>query len=469
MLKRAALSLLLFSIGPALADPLPPLTREGLQALTLAEASIAFQSSAGEHNQTASVAELYKKTLVAGGFPEKSISITRVDNTAYFIMRWPGRNPSLKPLVILGHMDVVAANPSDWTRDPLVPVVEDGYLFGRGAGDMKLSNAMAITALIHLYKHGFTPEREIVLAFSGDEETAMKTGEILAKTLSNASQVLNLDVGGGTLDEETGKPLFYAWSGAEKTYLDVRLSVSDPGGHASEPRTRNAIDVLAQALLKIEAHPFRPELNALTRSYFMNVARFTPPHLAEALRTFAATPDNAKAVSVLRANPLLAGSIGTTCVVTTIKGGHALNALPQQAEANVNCRIFPGHSRLDIIHELKSVVDDPSVRFEDRSAGYVETEASPLNTPFAHAVTQAVQTAYPGVPVFPSMTSSATDSMWFRAAGIPSYGASPIFMKTSDDFSHGLNERVPLSTITPGLHFLLSLIRDLSGKESAPH
>lgn len=469
MLKRAALSLLLFSIGPVFADPLPPMTREGLQTLTLAEASISFQSSAGEHNQTASIAELYKKILITGGFPESAISITRVDNTAYFVLRWPGQDPSLKPLVILGHMDVVAADPANWTRNPFVPVVEDGYLFGSGAEDMKLSNALAVTALIHLRKSGFIPEREIILAFSGDEETTMKTGKILAKMFANASQVLNLDVGGGTLDEETGEPLFYAWSGAEKTSLNVRLAVSGPGGHASEPRTRNAIDVLAQALLRIEAHSFRPELNALTRSYFMNAARFTTPQLATALRTFAATPDNAEAVSILRANPLLAGSTGTTCVVTTIKGGNALNTLPQQAEANINCRIFPGHSRLDIIHELKEAVDDPSVRFEDKSAEYVETDLSPLNTYFAHAMTRAVQAAYPGLPAFPSITSSATDSIWFRAKGIPSYGASPIFMKNSDDFSHGLNERVPLSTITPGLHFLLSLIPDLSQKESAPH
>lgn len=469
MIKRAALLLLLFQagyaqVGHARAEPLPALTREGLQALNLAQASMAFHSVAGANNETPAVADLYQTALINGGFAADTITITRQDDTAYLVLRWQGHDPSLKPLVISGHMDVVAANPSDWMHDPFKPVTENGYLYGRGASDMKMSNALAITALIHLRQQGFVPDREIILALSGDEETEMKTGQTLARMFSNAAEVLNLDVGGGVLDEETNRPLFYTWSGAEKTYADINLSVTDPGGHSSEPRPRNAINVLAAALLKIQAHPFRPELNALTRSYFMNAARFSSPRLAAAMRVFAATPDNAKAVSILRAEPSLVGSIGTTCVATTIRGGHALNALPQHADANINCRIFPGHSRLDIIHDLIEIIADPSIHLQDQSAGTVETQPSPLDTPFASAVTRAAQTAYPDVPVFPSMSSGASDSMWFRARGIPSYGACPIFMKASDNFSHGLNERVPLSAITPGLHFLLSLIPTLSGR-----
>lgn len=461
MLKRAAL-LLLLSIGSAQADPLPALTRDGLQALTLAKDSIAFHSVAGADNQTINVAELYRKTLVDGGFPADAITITRLNDTAYMVLRWAGQDSALKPLVISGHMDVVAARASDWARDPFTPVVENGYLYGRGASDMKMSNALAITALLHLYHQGYKPKRDIILALSGDEETTMKTGQILASQLSNAQEVLNLDVGGGTLDEESGQPLFYSWSGAEKTYADIALTVTDPGGHSSEPRAHNAITTLAQALVKIQAHPFRPELNALTRSYFLNAARFTTPHLASAMRVFAASPDNAQAVATLRAEPSLVGAIGTTCVPTRIEGGHALNALPQRAEANINCRIFPGHSRMDIIHELAAIIDNPAVHIEDRSEGSVETQPSPMNGPLPAAVVTAAQQAFPDVPVFASMSSGASDSMWFREKGVPSYGASPIFMKASDNFSHGLNERVPLSAITPGMHFLLSIIPALS-------
>lgn len=461
MIKRAALMLLL-SIGSAQADPLPTLTRDGLKALTLAKDSITFRSVAGVHNQTINVAELYRKTLIDGGFPADAITITRLNDTAYMVFRWAGEESALKPLVISGHMDVVAADASDWTRDPFTPVVENGYLYGRGASDMKMSNALAITALLHLRHQGYKPRRDIILALSGDEETAMKTGQILANQLPKAEEVLNLDVGGGTLDEETGQPLFYSWSGAEKTYADIGLMVADPGGHSSEPRARNAISVLAQAVVKIQSHPFRPELNALTRSYFLNAARFTSPHLASAMRIFAASPDNAQAVATLRADPSLVGAIGTTCVVTMIKGGHALNALPQHADANINCRIFPGHSRGDIIHDLSAIIDDPSVHIEDHSQGSVETQPSPMNGALPTAVTRAAHEAFPNVPVFPSMSSGASDSMWFREKGVPAYGASPIFMKASDDFSHGLNERVPLSAITPGMHFLLSLIPALS-------
>ncbi|NVN44661.1 M20/M25/M40 family metallo-hydrolase [Asaia siamensis] len=461
MLKRAAL-LLLLSIGSAQADPLPALTRDGLQALTLAKDSIALHSVAGADNQTINVAELYRKTLVDGGFPADAITITRLNDTAYMVLRWAGQDSALKPLIISGHMDVVAARASDWARDPFTPVVENGYLYGRGASDMKMSNALAITALLHLYHQGYKPKRDIILALSGDEETTMKTGQILARQLPNAQEVLNLDVGGGTLDEESGQPLFYSWSGAEKTYADIALTVTDPGGHSSEPRSHNAITTLAQALVKIQAHPFRPELNALTRSYFLNAARFTTPHLASAMRVFAASPDNAQAVATLRAEPSLVGTIGTTCVPTRIEGGHALNALPQRAEANINCRIFPGHSRMDIIHELAAIIDNPAVHIEDRSEGSVETQPSPMNGPLPTAVVTAAQQAFPDVPVFASMSSGASDSMWFREKGVPSYGASPIFMKASDNFSHGLNERVPLSAITPGMHFLLSIIPALS-------
>ncbi|WP_122049034.1 M20/M25/M40 family metallo-hydrolase [Asaia bogorensis] len=468
MIKRAILLMLLLHTSawdsePARAEPLPALTRESLQTLELARSSIALHSVAGTRNETPAVADLYRRALISGGFAASSITITQQDGTAFLALHWQGRDPALKPLLILGHMDVVAANPSDWQHDPFTPVTENGYLYGRGASDMKMSNALAITSLIHLRQQGFVPDRGIILALSGDEETEMKTGQALARIFANAGKVLNLDVGGGVLDEETNRPVFYTWSGAEKTYADIALSVSDPGGHSSEPRSRNAIDVLAEALLKIQAHPFRPELNALTRSYFMNAARFSSPRLAAAMRVFAATPDNARAVAILRAEPSLVGSIGTTCTVTTIRGGHALNALPQHAEANINCRIFPGHSRIDVMHELAEIIDDPSVHLEDQSAGSVETPPSPLDAPFAAAVTRAAHAAYPDVPVFPSMSSGASDSMWFRAIGVPSYGVCPIFMKSSDNFAHGLNERVPLSAITPGLHFLLSLIPALSG------
>jgi acetylornithine deacetylase/succinyl-diaminopimelate desuccinylase-like protein len=359
-------------------------------------------------------------------------------------------------------MDVVAANRADWKRDPFTPVVEDGYLFGRGASYMKLDGTLAIAALVELKREGFAPRRDIIIEFSGDEETTMKTSAIIAGELANAELVVNIDGGGGVLDEKTGAPLYFSWQGAEKTYADFKLTVTNPGGHSSEPRADNAIDRLSAALLRIHDHQFKPELNDISRAYFLEAARYYPAETATAMRAFAADPADKRAIAVLSANPAMVGKIGTTCVVTMINGGHALNALPQRAEANINCRIFPGHAASDIMAELKAVAADPQVSFADVTEGSVATAPSPMRPDFTGAMTKALNQVFPGVPIFPSVASGASDSMWFRAKGVPSYGASPMFMKESDDFSHGLNERAPVANLRPAIDYYLSLIGDLA-------
>jgi carboxypeptidase PM20D1 len=431
------------------------------QALELAKQAIALRSVRGPGNQTPQVAALFRSALLAGGFSERDIVITPVDDTAYLIARWPGTNPTLKPVVISGHMDVVEAIPADWQRDPFTPVLENGFLFGRGASDMKLDDTLAIAALLELKRQGYKPKREIILEFSGDEETAMKTSGMIAKELSNAELVLNIDGGGGLLDKD-GKPVYLTWEGAEKMDVDFELTVTNPGGHSSAPREDNAITRLAAALVKIGAYKFKPETNAISRGYFTEAARFEQPEIAAAMRDFAANPSNAHAAAVLRSNPSYVGRIGTTCVATMLSGGHALNALPQRATANIDCRIFPGHPPAEIMAELEKVTADPIVQFKDVTVGSVATDASPIRKDLVTAVTKAIRLGYPGVPVFPSMSSGASDSMWFRHENVPSYGVSPVFIKTTDHFSHGLNERVPLANIAPSITYLLSLLTDLS-------
>ncbi len=431
------------------------------QALELAKQAIALRSVRGPGNQTPQVAALFKSALVAGGFADRDITITPVDDTAYLIARWPGSNPKLKPVVISGHMDVVEAKPADWQRDPFTPVIENGMLFGRGASDMKLDDALAISALLELKRQGYKPKREIILEFSGDEETVMKTSAIIAKELSNAELVLNVDGGGGLLDKD-GRAVYLSWEGAEKMDVDFELTVTNPGGHSSAPRDDNAITRLAAALVKIGGYRFKPEVNDISRGYFTEAARFEQPDIAAAMREFAADPANEKAAAVLRANPAYVGRIGTTCVATMLSGGHALNALPQRATANIDCRIFPGHPPADIMSELERVVADPAVQFKDVTVGSVATDASPIRQDLVTAVTRAIRLSYPGVPVFPSISSGASDSMWFRHEGVPSYGVSPLFMKTTDHFSHGLNERAPVADIAPSIAYLLSLVTDLS-------
>ena len=432
------------------------------QALDLAEKAIAMRSVTGPGNQTPQVAALYKAALVAGGFADADVTITSMGDTAYLIARWRGADPKLKPLVISGHMDVVEAKPADWKRDPFTPVIENGYLFGRGASDMKLDGTLAIASLIELKREGYRPRRDIVIEFSGDEETAMRTSAVIADKLANADLVLNIDGGGGMLDEATGKPEFFSWQGAEKTYADFETSVTNPGGHSSEPRQVNAINQLAAALVRIGGYQFKPELSDLTRASLANAAKYEDPRTGAAMRAFVADPTDKQAIAVLTANPAMVGKIGTTCIATMISGGHALNALPQRATANINCRIFPGHKPAEIMAELQRVAADPAIGFKDVTEGSVATDASPMRKDFVAAVDKALGAVYPGVPVFPSMASGASDSMWFRVHGVPSYGASPMFMKDSDDFSHGLNERIPIANIRPAITYYLSLVTDLS-------
>jgi acetylornithine deacetylase/succinyl-diaminopimelate desuccinylase-like protein len=432
------------------------------QALDLAKTAIALRSVQGPNNRTPDVARLYKSALVAGGFADSDVTITPVDDTAYLIARWPGRDPALKPLVLSGHMDVVEAKAADWQRDPFTPVVENGYLYGRGATDMKLDGTLAIAALIELKREGYTPRRTVIIEFSGDEETSMKTGQILAGKLRDADLVLNIDGGGGTLDEQTGKPEYFTWSGAEKTYADFKLTVTNEGGHSSEPRARNAITELAAALGRIGGYQFKPELSPLSRASLSRAATYESPKIGAAMRAFVADPADKTAIATLTADPATVGKIGTTCVVTMINGGHALNALPQRATANINCRIFPGHKPAAIMAELQRVAADPAIEFEDVSEGSVPSDESPMRKDFVDAVESSIHQAYPGVPVFPALSSGASDSMWYRHEGVASYGASPVFIKASEDFSHGLNERTPIATIRPSISYYLALIPALS-------
>jgi acetylornithine deacetylase/succinyl-diaminopimelate desuccinylase-like protein len=448
--------------GSALAAPPAPHPAAEAQALDLAEKAIALRSVAGPGDKTPEVAALFKAALVAGGFAPDEVTVTPVDDTAYLIARWRGSDPKLGALVISGHMDVVEARPSDWKRDPFTPVIEDGYLFGRGAADMKLDDTIAIASLIELKREGFRPRRDIVLEFSGDEETRMKTSAMIADQLPGADLVLNIDGTSGVLNETTGAPEYFTWQGAEKTYADFQLAVTNPGGHSSRPRTDNAIDQLAAALLRIGGYRFTPELNDLTRSYFNSAASYETPEVGAAMRAFAANPKDAQAIAVLSANPDTVGPIGTTCVATMISGGHALNALPQRAEANINCRIFPGHSRPEIMDRLKAIAAEPKLTVADVTEGSVATDPSPMRQDLITAVNKAMAEVYPGVPVFPSMASGASDSMWFRYHHVASYGVSPMFMKMSDDFSHGLNERIPVANIRPSIDFFLSLVPELS-------
>ncbi|MEO6388523.1 MAG: M20/M25/M40 family metallo-hydrolase [Croceibacterium sp.] len=435
------------------------------QVLDLARQTIALRSVRGEGNRTADVAHVFERALRQGGWAARDIQIVPVDDTAYLIATWPGSDASLKPVVISAHMDVVEAKPEDWERDPFTPVVENGYLFGRGSSDTKFEAALALSSMIELRRQGFVPARTIVIAYSGDEETTMKTSRMIADRLADAELVINVDGSSGTLGED-GKPLYWSWQGAEKTYVDYQLEVTNPGGHSSAPRADNAIAELSQALERIGAYRFTPELNDISRAYFQQAAGIhSDPLIAAAMRAFAANPTDTKAIAVLRDDPAMIGKIGTTCVPTMVSGGHAPNALPQRATATINCRVFPGHSSAEIQAELEHVAATPEVHFSDITGDTsIAAPASPLRPEFIAAFEKGVRAAWGDVPIIPSQASGASDSMWYRAKGVPSYGAAASFIKDSDEFAHGLNERIPLSNIGPGVTYYTSVLTDLASR-----
>lgn len=434
------------------------------QALDILKRSIAFRSVQGPGNQTPELAEYLKGVLVAGGFAADDVEVVKVDDTAYLVARYRGTGKGkngAKPLLISGHMDVVEARPADWERDPFTAVVENGYIYGRGASDMKYDMATMVATLIDLKRQGFKPGRDILLLLSGDEETTMKTTALMAEKYSNAELLLNVDGNGGEYDE-TGKPVIFGVGGAEKTYADFELGFTNAGGHSSAPRKDNAITQLSAALVKIGAYEFPAQLNDITKASFLAWADRTPGQLGDAMRRFANNPEDKAAVAILRADPAYVGQTGTTCVATMVNGGHALNALPQRATANINCRIFPGVSVESVAETLKQVAGDPKMTIRTLDSGTVPSDASPLRPDLMSVVTRGIHARFPGVPVVPSMSAGASDSMWFRARGVPSYGISPVFMKNSDQFAHGLNERSPLSEIAPSITYYKLLLGELT-------
>jgi acetylornithine deacetylase/succinyl-diaminopimelate desuccinylase-like protein len=436
-------------IDPALHD----------QALEILKRGIAFKTSEGAGN-TVAYAEYLKGVLTAAGYKPDEITIEPMFGTALMIARYPGTDPKKKPLVISGHMDVVAADPKDWTRDPFTPVVENGWIYGRGAVDDKYDVSVVIAELARLRREGWKPGRDVVLALSGDEETTMRTTAVLAKRLAGAELVLNTDGGGGEL--KAGKPTPYGVQGAEKTYADFTVTFTDPGGHSSRPTPTNAIYRLAKALDRIAAYRFPTLSNEITRAALAAEGAQTPGPLGEAMKAFAADPTNAKAIETLSADPNVNPRLRTTCVATMLSGGHAPNALPQKASATVNCRIFPGTPSESVRQTLAKVIDDPTAEVKRLDDGSIDSPASPLRPDVLAAVGKAVHARYPGLAIVPWQDAGASDSMYFRAQGIPSYGVSGLFMEQGQSFIHGLNEKAPVDGLDGDLAHWDSILRDLA-------
>jgi acetylornithine deacetylase/succinyl-diaminopimelate desuccinylase-like protein len=423
---------------------------------------------------TTVAAEAMRQRLLAAGFPASDMFTGGADaRHGNLVVRYHGRPGStLKPVLIIAHLDVVEAKREDWTTDPFQFVEKDGFFYGRGTQDIKQGDAAFVTSFLLLKRQGFVPDRDIILALTADEEGGTMNGvDWLLKhhrDLIDAGFALNPDAGGLVTDK--GKPVYLGVEATEKLYADFKLTVTNPGGHSSVPPKDNAIYELAAALGRLSDFQFPFELNSVTRAYFTALAQTRTGDTARDMRAILTTPPDMAAAARLSEDPALNSTIRTTCVATMLIAGHAPNALPQRAQANVNCRILPGHTPREIRQQLEKVFNEPKLTVvldtDGISSGEDEVSVTPppLNKDVFDALHKVTGEMFPGTPVIPEMETGASDSKITMAAGIPSYGFSGMGIDEDDDRAHGRDERLGVESFYTGVEFTYLYLKQLTSK-----
>ena len=432
---------------------------------------------------TTRAAEAMARRFRAAGFPAADVQVLAPPgkpNKGNLVVRYRGRQGAAgeKPLLLLAHIDVVAANRADWPSDPFVLREDGGYFMGRGVADDKAMAAIFVANLLRYKAEGWRPARDLVLALTADEEGGDANGVeyLLAshRGLVDAAYALN-EGGGGVL--QGGRPVLHSVQAAEKVPVNLTLATRNPGGHSSVPRPDNAITELADALGKVGRYRFPVALNPVTRAFFARTAEVEPrADVAAAMRalgTADAAGDSAgveAAAAALSRDPRFASMLRTTCVATRLSGGHAYNALPQAASANVNCRVVPTSSEAEVTAALARVVADTGVHIAPTLAGDHErfgAAPSAVDPAVLAAVTDLTRGMWgAGVPVIPTMSTGATDGRFLRAAGVPTYGVSGIFSEPGETNAHGQNEKLRVRSFYEGLDFLDRLVRRLAGGQA---
>jgi acetylornithine deacetylase/succinyl-diaminopimelate desuccinylase-like protein len=447
-------------------QPTNPLAREIFKQLV----EINTTDSVGN---VTTAADAMAARLRDAGFADKDVVVAGPNDRKKNLVAHIHGTGKRKPLLFIGHLDVVEARREDWTTDPFQFVEKDGYFYGRGTEDMKEGDAILITNFIRMKKEGFAPDRDLILALTADEEGGNFNGvDWLLKTHRDwidAEYCINLD--GGEFEKQQGKRELAAIQASEKVYADFQLESLNPGGHSSVPSSDNAIYHLAGALTRLQAFSFPLQINEITRNYFERTADLTSGQVAADLRAAAKQPPNASAVEHLSAMPYYNALLRTTCVATLLSGGHAPNALPQTARANVNCRIFPGEDPEKVRQTLERVVADPKVAVTavpQRAADgtlvpLVAVPPSPLLPELTRAMDKTVRAMWGNLPVVATMSTGATDGKITRIAGIPTYGVACLFFNREDNRAHGKDERIGVQDFYEGIEFNYRLIRELSG------
>ena len=409
-------------------------------------------------------AEAVAARLKAAGFPAADVVVAGPDPRKFnLVARYRGTG-ARKPLLLLAHLDVVEARREDWSFDPFVFLEKDGYFYGRGTSDDKSMAAILTANLLRFKEEGFKPDRDLILALTADEEGGSFNGvEWLVK---NKRELIDAEVAineGGSGEMRKGKYQINQVQAAEKVYQDFRLESRNPGGHSSRPIRDNAIYHLSEGLARLEKFDFPANLGEITRTYFERMAGFeADSRVAAAMRAVAQPTPDRQAVRLLSGtSPYYNALMRTTCVATRLEGGHANNALPQLASANVNCRILPGESPASVKAKLEEAIADPkvAVAFVDEAK---PSQPSPLTPTIMEPLETISAAMFPGVTVVPVMGTGATDGLYLRNAGIPTYGVEGIFYERDDNRSHGRDERVGVKQFFEGLEFQYRLIKALA-------
>ena len=459
-------------VGAAMAAALPGLA--GAQATAPRPGQLAFRAlykELVEINTTLSVgsctqaAEAMAARLKAAGYPDSDLHLI-VDpahpKEGNLVAVLPGTDAKAKAVLLLAHIDVVEANRADWTRDPFTLIEEDGWFYARGASDDKAQASIWVDTLIRYKQEGFKPRRTIKMALTCGEESddALNGAELLVtkyRDLIDAGFALNEGAGGLLGDD--GKPVSLSIQSGEKVYQDFTLSSTNPGGHSSRPVRDNAITHLAGALVRIGAYDFPVQLNETTRAYFTAMAPLVDAETGAAMKAIVADPTDAAAAAVISRNPTWNSMLRTTCVATMASAGHAPNALPQRAEANVNCRIFPGVPVATVLAQLTTLAADPKVSITPDETTLLTPPPPPLTPALMKPIRAQADRIWPGVPIVPFQSTGATDGKYLNSYGIPTYGLTGIFAGNENNGAHGLNERVRVKSLYDARDFLYGLVK----------
>ncbi len=416
-------------------------------------------SPAGDNTRAA---EAMAARFREAGYPADDVRVLApVPRKGNMVARLRGSGGG-RPILFIGHLDVVEALRTDWSFDPFQLLERDGFFYGRGTADMKGDDAVLVSTFLRLKREGFRPSRDMIVALTSDEEGGTANGvDWLVKNhreLIDAEYCINPDSGGGHI--KNGRHLYMSVQAAEKVFLTFKFEATNPGGHSSRPSKDNAIYHLADALGRLAKFDFPVRLFDVTRASFERAASLYPGQLGADLKAVVQNPKDPAVTGRLSAQPLWNAQLRTTCVATKLAGGHAENALPQTASAVVNCRMLPVDNADEVEKTLRGVVADPQVKITVMTPAQ-PVEYKPMSPRVMAAVTAATAKLWPGLPVIPTMDTGASDGIFLIVAGIPTYGVSGLFNDEDDNRYHGRDERILVKSFYDALEFMHALALDL--------